>query len=182
MSQALSVVDTTSKVLDVKTSEAVGSTSVSTDGEELGVLDCGGEDIGLEEGDGVGIGKVALIPVIGDLLVAGSVGEVSGFTSNREERLKNVTVKATLGVLGRLVGHESVDKGVRCRLHHQTGEGTVEEVGVLVDTLLESGSTEVGKKLEVVVVSRSTHVVHLLELLDLNKVVVSAEPMSVTSR
>jgi hypothetical protein len=40
-------------------------------------------------------------------------------------------------VLGRFVGHEAVDEGIGGGLHGYTGEWTVEEVGVIIDALVE---------------------------------------------
>lgn len=45
-----------------------------------------------------------------------------------EERVQDISVHETLGLFCRLVAHEAVDERVRCRLHENTGEGTIEEV------------------------------------------------------
>ena len=46
-----------------------------------------------------------------------------------------------------VVGHEAVDESVRSRLDEDTGEGAVEEVGVVRDLSVETLGSEVGERL-----------------------------------
>jgi hypothetical protein len=153
--------------------------SVAANGQELGVLECHLGEIDLEVRDGVLVDDVALVPVVGNTLVAGSVLEVAIRSRDREELLQHLAVELALRIFGRLVCHEAVDKGVRSRLHwagqlcsisrkarsltQKTGEGTVEEVRVGVDALLEHDGTEIGECLQVVVVLGLAEVVKPLE-------------------
>lgn len=58
-------------------------------------------------------------------------------------------------------------------MHQHAREGTVEEVGVLADRLLESRSTERSEGSKIVAAGSERQSIHLLELLELNEVVVS---------
>ena len=71
LKEGLCVVYTASQVLDIDTGEGVDLAGVTTDIEELGVLKRGLGKVELEEGDGVRVGLVASVPVVGNLLVTG---------------------------------------------------------------------------------------------------------------
>ena len=153
--------------------------SVAANGQELGVLKCHLGKIDVEVRNRVLVDGVALVPVVGDTLVARGVLEVAIRSCDREELLQHLAVELALRVFGRLVCHEAVDKGVRSRLHwtsqlcsisrearsltQKTGEGTVEEVRVGVDALLEHDGAEISKCLQVVVVLGLAEVVKPLE-------------------
>lgn len=128
----------------VDTSEGIGLASVAADGKELWVLGGGGEQVGKEERDSVLVADGALVPVLRDLLVALGPLEVAAIAGDGEEGLQDLLVKAALGVLGRLVGHEAVYERVGCGLNRNTGERSVEEVWVVVNRLLEAGCAEGG--------------------------------------
>lgn len=91
--------------------------SVAADGQELGVLKRHLGKIDLEVRDGVLVDDVALVPVVWDALVAGSVLEVAIVSCDGEELLEHLAIELALRVFGGLVRHEAVDKGVRSRLH-----------------------------------------------------------------
>lgn len=104
--------------------------------------------------------------------------EASRFAGDGEEGFEDFSVETAFGVLGRLVGHEAVDEGVRGGLHDYTREGSVEEVGIVVDALLESRGTEVCQEGKIVVVGGRSQVIQLLELFWDDEVVVAAESKS----
>ena len=153
--------------------------SVAANRQELGMLKRNLGKIDLEVRDGVLVDDVALGPVIWDALVAGSVLEVAIVSCDGEELLEHLAIELALRVFGGLVRHEAVDKGVRSRLHwtsqlcsisrearsltQKTGEGTVEEVRVGVNALLEHDGAEISKCLQVVVVLGLAEVVKPLE-------------------
>lgn len=68
-----------------------------------------------------------------------------------EEALEHFLGEHTFRVFGALIAHKTVDERVRCRLHDHTGEGCVEEVGVLFNALLESLDAEVGEHTQTIV-------------------------------
>jgi hypothetical protein len=120
---------------------------VATNAEELRVLRGHLEVVECEVRDGVLVENVTLVPVVRDALVAFIVTEMAVLTLHRKERLEHFAVQFALRVLLRLVRHEAVDKCKRSGLHQNTREGSVEEVGVGVDALLESDGTDIGERL-----------------------------------
>lgn len=47
---------------------------------------------------------------------------------NAEERVEDLSVQDSLGVLCRLIAHEAVDERIGSRLNQNSCEGTIEEV------------------------------------------------------
>jgi hypothetical protein len=176
LKQSSAVEDATGQVVELESGESVYLTGVATDIQELRVLLGGSNDIGQEEGDGVFVADGAFVPVVWDLLVALGVDEVARLAGDGEEGLENTLVEDTFWVLLGLVAHEAVDKGVGGGLHQDTGEGAVEEVGVLVDGLVEAGRTERSQDAQVVVCGGSIGlgVEHLLELADDHLIIIAA--------
>jgi hypothetical protein len=79
------------------------------------------------EGDHIFVAKGALVPVLGDALLAFGPDEVARLPSDREERFQEFLVGETFRVFSGLIGHETVDESVDGRLHSDAGEGPVEE-------------------------------------------------------
>lgn len=128
LSQRGSVKDTTSQVRGVHTDKAVGGTGVTADAAEFKVLEQHSGGVRVEKEDIIGIGRIASVPVVRNALVTRSVHKVAVVSSDGVERFQDFTIQLSLGVLGRLVGHETVDEAPRCRLSNHTGEWSVEEV------------------------------------------------------
>ena len=95
------------------------------------------------------------------------------------EGFQDIAREQTLRVLLGFVGHEAVDEGPGCRARDDAGEGGVEEVGVVVDGVLEAGVAvfgEAGAGDGVAVLL--AELVEGFELRDLDEVVVAAENVS----
>lgn len=164
LGQSRKLVDSASQVGRIEAGERVDSTGVSTNGSELYVCQQGRDEVNVEVRYGVGVGDVAGVPVLWDALVARGVCEVSLVSGNGEEALQNFTIQTTFWVLGRLVGHEAIDESICCRLDNDTGEWTIEEVGVLLDILVETVVAVCGQDVEVVVVFCLAEIVQGLEV------------------
>lgn len=144
LSERSKVEHSPSQILKVDTSEGINLAGVSTDVQELRILQGGSEEISQEEGDSIFVADSTLIPVLWDTFVAFSPHEVTALSSDREEGFQNLLVKDSFREFGGLVAHEAVDEGVCCGLDGDSGEGGVEEVGVALDGLLKAGGTEGG--------------------------------------
>ena len=110
----------------------------------------------------VRIGDRALVPVLGDSLLAYPdwlativvyyqerhrsltlVGSVAaGLSIDGEPALDHIVAELSRRRLLTVVGHEAVDEGVCCGLHQDTGEWTVEEVWVGLFLGVETLGTE----------------------------------------
>jgi len=181
LKQGLSVEDTIGQKLGVDADEAVGCTSVTTNAGKLKMLEQLESGVLVKEQNIIRVKLVASVPVLRDALVTRSVFEVAIITSNGEERFEYLAVELAGRVLSRLVAHETIDEGPRCRLSHHTREGSVEEVGVVIDVLLEACSSSVGQQLKIVVVVCLASVVQSLEVLHLQQVVLTVK-VQITSR
>ena len=73
------------------------------------------ERVAGEVGDRIVIQWVALVPVLGDVFVAGRVLEVAGVALHGVEGFEGLTIEATFGILCRMVGHEAIDEAIRRR-------------------------------------------------------------------
>jgi len=152
LEQSLRVEDAAGEIADVDASKGVGGASIAADGEEFGVLSDVGQQVGLEEGDGVLVADGAAVPVFRDAFLPWVVDEGAGrVAGDGEEGFQHVLVQGSLGVLGGLVGHEAVDECVGRLGNDRAGEGAVEEVGVLGDRLLESVAPVLEEDVEIVV-------------------------------
>jgi len=176
LKQGSTVIDTLGQVGDINTGEGVDLAGIATDAQELRILLGSGDDIGQEEWDGVLVTDGALVPVVWNALVTLGPGKAARLAGDGIEGLENFLVENTFGVLRGLVGHEAVDESVGGRLHQNAGEGTVEEVRVLVDGLVEAGCTEGCQDTQVVVCGCciGLRVEHLLELTQDHLVIVAA--------
>lgn len=96
LQERLSVICTASQGLQIKSGEGVDFAGIAADVEELRVLQGGGEQVGLEIGDGVFVTDGALVPVVWDFFPAFGPLEVSGGACNGEEGLENVLVQDAL--------------------------------------------------------------------------------------
>lgn len=117
-----------------------------------------------EEGDSVFIANSAPVPIVWDLLLAFVIDEGAGLAGNTVEGFEDVAGEVAFGIGGGFVGHEAVDECVCCGLHQYSREGSVEEVGVLVDGLLEALGSERGESGEIVAVGAEWLGVHVLKL------------------
>lgn len=80
---------------------------------------------------GVFVGGVALVPVVGDALVAGGVDEVVIGAGDGHEGLEDGLVEDAFGGFGGFVGHEAVDEGEGGLGDFDAGEGKVWIVSVV---------------------------------------------------
>jgi hypothetical protein len=166
LEEGLSIAGTASQRFQVEADEGVDLTGVTADVEELRVLHCGREQVGLEIWNGVVIADGALVPVVRDLFPAFGPFEVTGGASDGEEGLENFLVEDALvkvlvchmverfiqiemetyfGILGGFIGHKAIYEGVGCGLHGYTSEWTVEGLRIVLDALVESVCPEVCK-------------------------------------
>lgn len=151
LSNLLSSVRTTCELGWVDGREGVDSTLVAAESKDfwdsLGKV----EDVGLEVWDRVFVCCVALVPVVWDSLVSWGPFQVVLWTRNGHEALQDLLVQDTLGVLSRLVRHETVDEGEGGLGHLNATEGQISEVWVLGDGLVVSLLAEVTQDFEIVV-------------------------------
>lgn len=77
--------DTTGQILKVDTSEGIDLAGITSDVEELRILQGSSEEIGEEEWDGVLVADGALVPVLWDALVAFRPLEVAAGAGDGEE-------------------------------------------------------------------------------------------------
>lgn len=103
------------------------------------------EKIGLKVRDGILIADRTLVPVIRDAFISRGPGEAARVAGDGEEGFEDVLIEEAFRVFGRFVGHEAIDEGVGGGLHEDAGEGSVEEVGVVGNGLVEAGGAEVGQ-------------------------------------
>lgn len=141
------------------------------------------DDVGQETWDGVLVADCALVPVVRDTLVAVSLFEFSGLASDGRERLELLLGQATFGELPRGVGHHADWEWESSWGDENTGEGGVEEGGVVLDGAVESSDAKVE---QVVVLGAGINtfyqsVLVLLELMDLDLVIVATIRASVAT-
>jgi hypothetical protein len=82
-------------------------------------------------------------------LIAWGVNQVIVISSHCEPGLENLRRRLTLGILFRLVTHETEDEVMRCGRNQLRRDRAGEEVRVVVNGILETSVSVVGKNLEV---------------------------------
>lgn len=167
-------VDAASEILRIDTGKSVGLASVAANAEEFWMLLSHRKVVRGKVGDCVIIRRISLVPIVWERLMAGCVLEIRVVAGNGIKRFENIACEETFGVLGRLVSHESVNESPSGRRNYDAGEGSVEEVWVVADGLLEAGSAVVGEYLEVDAVAvLLTEFVQCGKLRDLDQIVVT---------
>ena len=95
--------------------------------------------------DGVRVLHRALVPVARDSFVALLDGVAPRLAADGEPRGQSVVGEFALRVLGRVVGHEAVDKSITGRRKGESAQGPDEEVGVPADLLVPALRAELGQ-------------------------------------
>lgn len=106
--------------------------------------------------------------------MAGDVLEVAGFADDGLEGLEGLAVEEAVGVLGRVVGEELEGEDVGGRLDGQGGVGSVKEVGVVRNRVVEALAAERVHDRQIVALRALRHVPELLEVRDVDRVDVAA--------
>lgn len=119
-----------------------------SDVEELGVKRDSVQCVANEVGGLVWVFDGAAVPVIWDTLCSLNSLVITIRSLDTEPRLDGLIGKLSDGVLGAVVGHESIDKGVRGGLHEYTTEGSVEEVRVSLLLRVEPVTAELCEGIE----------------------------------
>jgi hypothetical protein len=99
--------------------------------------------------------------------------ERAWLADDRLESLESFAIKEALWILGRVVGKEAISEDVCRCLNSQTSEGTIEEIGVGVDRVLEAKTSERVHHCKVITVRALGHVIESLELAQVQRVRVS---------
>lgn len=89
------------------------------------------------------IGVVALVPVVGNALVARGVDEGVLGTGDGHEGFEDGLVEDAFWGFGGLVGHEAINEGIRCLRYGDAGKRAIDVVRILLNALLEAMVSEV---------------------------------------
>lgn len=108
--------------------------------------------------------------IIRDALVSVDPLERAWLADDRLESLESFAVEEALWVLGRVVGKEAVSEDVCRGLNSQTSKGTIEEIGVGVDRVLEAKTSERVHHCKIITVRALRHVVKGLKLAQVQRV------------
>lgn len=164
------VVDTAGQVRDVQADEAVGRAGVATELDSLGVSSVADGQVLKDVVGAVLVVGRALVPVLGNLLLAAVPHERAGLTRDREELLEVVPIEVARRLLSRVVTHEVNHKIVCNGDNDEGGEGAGEVVGVLGDGLVLDLAEAAAELVQGVAVLGAADGVDLLELLDEQRV------------
>jgi hypothetical protein len=178
LEQGSGIEDTFSQRSQIDGCERIGGPGVAADIEEWRVLFGVVEDVGQEPRNGVFVADGALVPVVGDALVAFGVDEVSVFVeSDGEEGHEDFLGERTFGEFGGFVGHHAHGEVVPSRGDEDAGEGGGEEIWVGGDGVVEAADAEVeeGLVLRVGADAFDYGVVVLLELFEVEVVGLASE-------
>ena len=113
------------------------STGDGGGGSQFWILQGCSVEIQSEIRDGVFVADGTFVPVVWDAFVAWGPGETSAVAGDGEEGFEDVLVEDAFGVFGGFVGHEAVDECVCGWLDCDAGKGSVEEVWVVGNGLVE---------------------------------------------